>query len=624
MDLGSNRLPSPPALWLFSVLVLLGLLQGGAADVVVSGRVRAVGTGEPLAGAIVSWQAQDRRVTTDAAGNFALPVPAGESLPITAAHKGYYTRLRFADAPATGLEFRLEPVPVGNHSGYALLDPQTCSQCHPDQFTQWQDTPMARAGQNTWVHDTYSGLGTPHGSGGFVYLRDSVLAAANPASECASCHQPENWLAQPFSALESLASPPTPQMLHGVSCEVCHKIADVDPAKVNFPGLFPGTVTIARPESAEHQVQYGVQADVTYEAYGLMRASYQPQLVAEACATCHQDSTDVQGDNSYTGPISEGTYLEWKESPYADPASPHFATCVDCHMPATDDEFMCSYGLPRAAGTIRSHTIEGTTPAFLENALDLALEPAVENGRLRVRVAVSNTRTDHAVPSGVTIRNVILLVEARRQEDGQALSFVAGPAVHALGGVGDPAAGYYAGLPGRLFAKVIHDARGYSPTFFTDATGVVFDNRIAPFATDHSEYKFQLPPGGGTIEVRGKLVYRRAFRDLMDAKQWTKDGHGRTLADVTAPHFGHLMEEAAATIQVAALVLKPQPASTDFLLAWPVFGERPIETANRPAGPWEQLDGPFQFDTLWRWRLVPDGAEQRYFRFAPTAANDPP
>lgn len=40
MNLGNNRFPSPPALWFVSVLVLLGLLQGGAADVVVSGRVR--------------------------------------------------------------------------------------------------------------------------------------------------------------------------------------------------------------------------------------------------------------------------------------------------------------------------------------------------------------------------------------------------------------------------------------------------------------------------------------------------------------------------------------------------------------------------------------------------------
>ena len=45
---------------------------------------------------------------------------------------------------------------------------------------------MALAGDNTWVYDLYDGTGTPGGSNGFVYTRDSRLAAHSPASECAS------------------------------------------------------------------------------------------------------------------------------------------------------------------------------------------------------------------------------------------------------------------------------------------------------------------------------------------------------------------------------------------------------------------------------------------------------
>jgi hypothetical protein len=39
-----------------------------------------------------------------------------------------------------------------------------------------------------------------------------------------------------------------------------------------------------------------------------------------------------------------------------------------------------------------------------------------------------------------------------------------------------------------------------------------------------------------------RLIYRKAFRFLVDAKGWTEDGHGQPLVDVIAPDFGHLME----------------------------------------------------------------------------------
>lgn len=53
---------------------------------------------------------------------------------------------------------------------------------------------------------------------------------------------------------------------------------------------------------------------------------------------------------------------------------------------------------------------------------------------------------------------------------------------HDLGGVGDPTAGYFRGMPGKLFAKVNHDANGDGPTFFTGAAGITFDTRIPALA----------------------------------------------------------------------------------------------------------------------------------------------
>lgn len=170
---------------------------------------------------------------------------------------------------------------------------------------------------------------------------------------------------------------------------------------------------------------------------------------------------------------------------------------------------------------------------------------------LEVEVTIDNDLTGHHVPTGVTTRNMILLVEAWRDgEDpiNDLLPFSSAQIVHGLGGVGDPALGYYGGRPGKLYAKLNHDAVNNAPTFFTDAVGFVFDNRLAALESDTTNYAFSLPNESGDIHVRARLIYRRAWRALVDAKGWTQDGHGNPLGDVQAPHYGHLMELAETTI----------------------------------------------------------------------------
>ena len=540
-----------------AALALAGVLTSSLGTAQLTGVVRNSVTLDPISNAIVSVQATRVRTTTGPEGQFALPDVTGQGLVVVAAMKGFINGSKKIDAPASGLSLQLEPVPQGGTLGYSLQTPDACGDCHPDQLAQWTDSPMARAGLNSWVYDIYDGTGTPDGMGGFVYLRDSAHAGDNPNSECASCHQPESWLATPFSALVDITSPSS-EVLHGVSCEVCHKIGDVNVGRINFPGLHPDAVTWTRPQPPSFDnVEYGVLADTDFDDYPAdMRPSYQPQLVAEVCGTCHQDKNDPDGNGDFeeaNGIISEPTYLEWLASPYGDPTSPLYASCVDCHMPPTGADSLCIALVPpliRDPATIRSHTIEGTTPAFLENAALLELDVSASQGSLDVSVSITNDATGHHLPTGVTVRNMILLVDAWRVEDDAPLTSTGNQTVHALGGSGDPAAGYYAGLPGKLYAKVNHDANDQGPTFFTDATGIRFDNRIPALSTDATEYRFELPAQGGDVQVGAVLIYRRAFRFLVDAKQWTQTGHGTPLADVQPPHFGHLMEEAYATVTV--------------------------------------------------------------------------
>ncbi len=199
---------------------------------------------------------------------------------------------------------------------------------------------------------------------------------------------------------------------------------------------------------------------------------------------------------------------------------------------------------------VRTHAIEGTTAAYLDNAVELSMQTQRVGNELQVSVTIDNNLTGHHVPTGVTIRNMILLVLA--WEDGQnpwvnPLMHTGAQTVHDLGGVGNPAQGYYAGLPGKLYAKVNHDASLQGPTFFTDATGILFDSRIPALEKDATNYTFQVPAGSGIIHVQAALIYRRAFRFLVDAKAWTQDGHGNPLEDVASP-YGHLMELAVENV----------------------------------------------------------------------------
>ncbi|WP_456375474.1 hypothetical protein [Thiolapillus sp.] len=545
----------------FLLLILLLLVSLSVQAEPVSGILSRQDTGQPIGNAWVSAQGMFSRVQTAADGSFSLDLPpAASGITLVGAAKGFYSSSITSGSPASNLSISLAPVPQQDSPAYHLLEPGNCASfCHTEQLSQWQDSPMAKAGLNTWVHDIYDGSGTPGGMGGFVYVRDSIHASSNLNSECASCHQPQHWLENPDTALLNPPGIPPSGVAHGVSCEICHKIANVDENRINFPGLYPGAISMTRPAQTGQQIQYGVLRDVSFNIPGTMEPSYQPQLVAEVCGACHQDKNDIHENGQFDGITSEPTYTEWAESPYGDPSSPQYQTCVDCHMPAVSNGRVCQAITPppRDPDAVRSHRILGTTSEYLENAVELTLDARIINGELIVDADIYNHATGHHVPTGVTIRNMILLVEAWDADNGgpeQSLEYIGTQRVHELGGVGNPEQGYYASLPGKFFAKINHDASGNGPTFFTDATGITSDTRIPALSHDLSQYRYRVPTGVRQVQVRARLIYRRSFRFLLDAKGWQEDGHGQPLADVTAPYYGQLMEEQSQLV--------PNPAST--------------------------------------------------------------
>jgi hypothetical protein len=76
-------------------------------------------------------------------------------------------------------------------------------------------------------------------------------------------------------------------------------------------------------------------------------------------------------------------------------------------------------------------------------------------------------------------------------------------------------------MPGKVFAKVLEEkwTRIVPTAAYWNPTRVVQDNRIAAFARDSSTYSFSADtPSPITIDV--SLLYRRAYKKLMDLKGW--------------------------------------------------------------------------------------------------------
>lgn len=89
-----------------------------------------------------------------------------------------------------------------------------------------------------------------------------------------------------------------------------------------------------------------------------------------------------------------------------------------------------------------------------------------------------------------------------------------------------------AGAPGLGFAKVNVAADGTRDVPFWRATDILWDNRLAPDETQRSEHRFVLPPAAaGTVTVRARLLYRKAFVNLAVQRGW--DGNESLVAEVT-------------------------------------------------------------------------------------------
>lgn len=482
-------------------------------------------------------QAQpEPRTTTDAEGRFSLDVAPSGVVVVTAA---------LAYDPAPPLQFttggvlardgaddiliELEPISEDDNDNYvpiAAEPPNACGDCHAQQLEQWRGTAHAGAAVNPWVLDLYSGTGTPGGAAGYVF-RD--LHDPEDTGFCATCHTPVAEARAPGTLY--LDEVEGDSALEGVNCSACHTIDDVNDNVTALHLL--GNATMRFPlaglaGSGTHEHVWGPLDDVDY---AFMRAAYQP-LFSESrfCASCHEY------ENPTTGAPGQTTYSEWLASRFAQPG-PGYRSCQSCHMPksrtagtiADPPPLFQGIEVIRSAEQRHSHAIVGTSEEFLVSAVLLELEAEREGAYVDVETRVSNIGAGHAFPTGVSLRNAILVVDARVAESEAAL--VSGPVVPEWGSDGIPGEqeGDLAGKPGRGYAKVLEGringtGEVVSPVLFIDAERLRSDTAIPAGGSDTASFRFAVPPGapaGAPMVVTARLLYRRALRAIAVTKGWT-------------------------------------------------------------------------------------------------------
>ena len=515
-------------------------------------------------GAMVQVQGTPNSTLTDEHGAFTLNgIEGTPPVVLTAWTDGHYVGWIALDPNAPDwqggdqITITLKPLPEYDNHDYdwfsfeGVEGTASCGLCHRE-YEEWLADQHSQAAINHRFITMYTGTDVAGRKGQPVVLgKDGAALPPDPdkpyygpgylldnpnrTGNCAACHTPlaskapndqncawsgchtnltversPTFIAQPASPVGL-----TGDAAEGITCDFCHKIGDVilDPETHLPPPDMPGILSLRlyRPVEGE-QVFFGTVLDVN------RRVSYLPlQSESAFCAPCHYGVFGgVVGVGSVTGgTVIYNSYGEWLDSPYSDPETG--LTCQDCHMPVSSENW---FVFPEQGGLIRdyvplhNHTMPGAADEdLLQNSVTMISQVQRTGSLLEVEVSITNDKTGHHVPTDVPIRSMILVVEAL-DSNGEPLTLLQGP-------VNPAYSGNYGGVPGKTFAKVLRDEwTGEIPTgaYWRPVT-IVEDTRLAALATDTTLYTFDAPDGEA-ITVNVRLIFRRAFSELMEQKGW--------------------------------------------------------------------------------------------------------
>jgi hypothetical protein len=501
----------------------------------------------PVEDARVRVPGEETYTTTDKQGRFNLQTGplSGMRFMITAGKEGWFNNGALGYGSGNLGEIFLNPVFLNDQPDYRFISPVTCSMCHGKLSQYWDQSKMAHTTSNPLVLAFFSGTDAYNRPGiGPGYRLDQPGRNGN----CVTCHAPSAAASSPRppDMLSVLRSPFTEW--DGISCDYCHKVRRVLP-DMSKPSGASAILERQSSPTGRSILVFGPYDDVVVPP---MAASYNPlDEQGEFCSTCHSHLEEVkQGkgwsydkvyslsewkgfglEDSSIVPI-QTTYQEWKQwqdgLPSNDPNKGK--KCQDCHMSwrkemlpydhyVVDGMARRMWGTYRSPKTIHPHLFEGGTETQLKTALAMELEGEVTKGRLSINVYITNTNGGHWVPTGETMRSVMLLLHVTDSK-GQPLKMTKGSTLPGWTGRGKREDGNYAGLPGMVFARVLSDEKGNLNVPFWRASGIASDNRIRPKTTVNLKFEFALNDPHDEPTAEAKLIYRPVIRPWAEEKNW--------------------------------------------------------------------------------------------------------
>jgi hypothetical protein len=468
---------------------------------------------------------------------------------------GHYIKTIQCDGKSpTEYPVTLDPLNPVDNPNYAWVDGDlrsnsalNCATCHSDpaaglnEYGEWDVDGHANVFVDPYFWTVYMGANTLQTAGSPDALS---FRAAYPGEtgRCIFCHAPAALPILQRGINWPTGNTPMPQArlnveTEGITCDVCHKVADVLIGDNGLPFADrPGvlSLTLQRPSSND-LFYFGPRPDhrpgLSQNSGGIAHMAACSSVFSESefCAACHY--------GKFFDAVIYNSYGEWLESDYSkkqiDSAeNKGYRTCQDCHMISSQ---LVGESAPAARGACSqtnqsfrdfSHNMmkrdNTRSPILIQGAATVTVDASKDEGKIKVKVTVVNKQAGHKLPTDSPLRHLILVVEAR-DTNGKLLVQLEGPTIPEWGGSSDEPGGY-AGQPGVIYANILKDkvedtvpAIDYwNPTI---PAWKGSDTRLVPLKEERTAYSF-VAPSRGEVVVTARLFYRYAFLDLILRNSW--------------------------------------------------------------------------------------------------------